>query len=116
MTPQRTLTQQELLARDMSEGKLQCLIMGTGKEPGLAIIRGWIVRHARDSRGQNLNDVLDLLLIRPPRVVWMELKSQRGKVTWGQASMIDMLRDCHQEVHIIRPSDWLDGTVERILK
>lgn len=56
----------------------------------------------------------DLVLVRRPRVVWAELKSERGKLTDDQADWIRTLRACGQDVHVWKPSDWRD--VEEVLR
>ena len=54
----------------------------------------------------------DLRLIRPPRVVFAELKSARGKLTESQRSAIALLTECPGiEVYVWRPLDW-DNLVE----
>lgn len=63
---------------------------------------------------RNEAGLVDLILLRRPRVVWAELKSERGKVSPEQASFIAELRAAHQEVYLWRPSDWQE--VERVLR
>jgi hypothetical protein len=63
---------------------------------------------------RNAPGMLDLILIRRPRIVWVELKSQRGRLSDDQRCWLDDLRACGQEVYIWRPSDW--PAVERILR
>jgi hypothetical protein len=55
----------------------------------------------------------DLVLVRRPRVVFAELKSERGVVSPAQAEWIAALRACGQDVYIWRPSQWTE--VERTL-
>lgn len=57
---------------------------------------------------------LDLLLTRRPRVVWVELKSERGKLTDEQRERIEELRACGQEVFLWKPSHWQE--IERVLR
>jgi hypothetical protein len=57
----------------------------------------------------------DETLCRPPRLVFAELKSERGKVTPSQQTWLGLLAQVPGvEVYVWRPSDWPD--VERILK
>lgn len=70
-----------------------------------ATLRGWKSWHNADSRRTQAG-VLDLMLIRPPRLVFMELKAEHGRVRPEQARMVDLLRDCRVEAYIFRPSDW----------
>lgn len=48
----------------------------------------------------------DLVLVRRPRVIFAELKSERGTVKEDQQAWLDDLAACGQEVHVWRPSDW----------
>ena len=50
----------------------------------------------------------DWVFVRPPRVLFVELKSEVGKLTPAQANWIAALRDCPVEVAVIRPSDCRD--------
>jgi len=47
----------------------------------------------------------DLVLCRPTRVVYAELKSEKGKVTPEQSAWLEDLRACRQEVYVWRPTD-----------
>lgn len=63
---------------------------------------------------RNAPGLLDLLLVRRPRVIWAELKSERGKMTDDQLVTFRDLRASGQDVYLWRPSDW--PTIERILR
>lgn len=66
--------------------------------------RGGRCWHARDSRGQNLTDMLDLVIVLPPYVALVELKSQRRPTTPGQLHTLDLLAECTRiESLIVRP-------------
>ena len=67
---------------------------------------GWWVFHDHDSR-RNQAGFPDLVLIRPPRVVFLELKRETGKLTRAQSEVLGMLEDCPGvEVEVARPSNW----------
>ena len=70
---------------------------------------GTIRRTPRNAAG-----LPDLILVRRPRVVWAELKSERGRLTDDQRSWIEELRACGQACYVWRPSDWQE--VERVLR
>ena len=54
----------------------------------------------------------DLTLVRPPRIVFAELKSHTGKPTDRQLEWLDVLRLLPgAEVHLWSPADW-DELVE----
>jgi hypothetical protein len=60
--------------------------------------------HVRDSRGLDIEDMPDLLVISPPLVALWELKSQRRYVTPGQAEVLELLTYCERlESGVIRP-------------
>jgi hypothetical protein len=74
---------------------------------------GWYVYHALPGQGRNKHLTLfigkrgfpDLVLCRPPRLVFVELKSKAGKLSTDQQEWLDALRACGVEVHVWRPSD-----------
>lgn len=60
--------------------------------------------HVRDSRGMDVEDMPDLLIVLPPIVALIELKSQRRQVTPGQEQVLDLLSGCRRIVSgIVRP-------------
>jgi VRR-NUC domain len=78
-----------------------------------AELMGWHWWHTLRSEGSP-KGWPDLVLIRRPRIVFVELKGQRTPVTADQQACIDDLRACGQEAWIFRPSDW--EKIERILR
>jgi hypothetical protein len=54
---------------------------------------------------RNAAGLLDLILIRRPRVIWAELKSDRAKLTPSQLTTFCELRASGQEAYVWRPSD-----------
>ena len=78
-----------------------------------ARLMGWREYHTRDSRGSQAG-FPDLVLIRRPRVVWAELKSERGRLSDDQRAWIEELRACGQTAFVWRPSSWQE--VERVLR
>lgn len=63
---------------------------------------------------RNRSGLPDLILVRRPRVVWVELKADRGRLTDEQAAWLGDLRASGQEVYLWRPNDW--PVVERVLR
>jgi hypothetical protein len=54
----------------------------------------------------------DLVLVRPPRLIFAELKSESGQVRANQTEWLDVLRLLPAaETYLWRPSDW-DELVE----
>jgi len=80
----------------------------------LALVFGWSVYHpwmsVRSAAG-----FPDLVMVRPPRVVFAELKTERGRVTPAQEAWLALLRACPGvEAYLWRPADWeaLAGRLE----
>ncbi len=62
---------------------------------------------------------VDLVLARNGFVLFIEFKDEKGKlddeqIAWGRALGDQSV--AQSRYHIWRPSDWLDGTIERVLK
>lgn len=69
---------------------------------GFAKLHGWQVFHHLDSRGTEAGWP-DLVLIRPPELLIVELKSERGKVTSAQEATLAALGACGVETALWRP-------------
>lgn len=90
-----------------------------------AILRGWLVYHTHDSRSSE-RGFPDLVLVRPPRLIFAELKNEKNKLShdqemWMAALKVVALSAREQaeailteglpvkplvEAHIWRPDDW----------
>jgi hypothetical protein len=57
----------------------------------------------------------DLTLCRD-RLIAVELKSEKGRLTDSQLNWAAALTNAGVEYHCWRPTDWTSGTVERILR
>lgn len=93
-----------------------------------ATLRGW--HHWHDSatnaprrcwhcgRGtriqRNAPGFPDLLLVRRPRVIWVELKREGEEPAPEQVGWLEELKACGQQVYVWRPSDWPE--IERVLR
>lgn len=78
----------------------------------LARIAGWHVYHTyRSTRSQP--GFPDLTLVRGPRLIFAELKSDTGYLTSDQAVWLRLLTNTCAEVHMWRPKDI--ATVAEIL-
>ena len=64
---------------------------------------GWWPFHVFDSRRSN-EGWPDLVLLKPPRALFLELKSELGKVSAAQCHVIEMLEDCGFTCGVFRPS------------
>ena len=84
----------------------------------LAELCGWRVYHTYNSR-RSAAGFPDLVLAREGRVIFAELKTQRGQLTPEQDDWLAALAPAasefaDHEVHLWRPSDW--DEIERRLK
>lgn len=80
----------------------------------LARLSGWMAYHTRDSR-RSEPGFPDLVLVRPPMILFAELKTGAGKVRPEQRTWLAALAGCEGvDVALWRPSDW--KTVEEVLK
>jgi hypothetical protein len=74
----------------------------------------WLAYHTLRSDG-SAPGFPDLILIRPPRLVVAELKTDRGRLSKPQRTWLDGFAACHiAEVYLWRPAD--RPAIERILK
>ncbi len=88
--------------REFQEAVIQC-----------ARLLGWQVYHTWFA-GHSAAGFPDLVLVKPPRVVFAELKGARGHLTPAQAAWGEALAACPGIVyHLWRPSDW--PAIERML-
>ncbi len=78
----------------------------------LARLNGWLVYHPFDSR-RSTPGYPDLTLARPPRICYVELKTDKGRITAEQQKWLDALAKCSVEVYVWRPSMW--DEIERVL-
>jgi hypothetical protein len=72
---------------------------------------GWLRYHTWISK-HSAAGFPDEVLVRPPRIVFAELKSERGRLTEAQTDWLDVLRQVPGvEVFVWRPSD-MDAIAE----
>ena len=93
----------------ISEANLQASIIE------LATLYGWLVYHTHDSR-RSKEGFPDLCMVRGNRLIFAELKSARGKVSDEQKDWLDRLGCTGTEAYVWWPADWLDGSVDRVLR
>lgn len=75
---------------------------------------GWRCYHTRASRRSRAG-FPDLTMVRCDRLVFAELKTNRGRVPTEQAAWLDALARCGAvETDLWRPIDW--STIERVLR
>jgi hypothetical protein len=95
-----------LLAPALSEREWQWQVVR------LARLRGWATYHTFDSRRSDPG-YPDLTLCRGSRLVFAELKTDRGRLRPEQVAWLSRLRAAGAEVHVWKPRDW--DTVMEVL-
>ena len=58
----------------------------------------------------------DLVAVRHGRLLFIELKRETGNTRANQQEWLDELREAGAEAYLWRPSDLLNGTIERTLR
>ncbi len=92
----------------MTEAQLQAAVIE------LAQVFKWRCYHTYDSRRSQAG-FPDLVLCRE-RVIFLELKSSKGRLATDQIAWAQALNDAGAEYHCFRPSDWVSGEIEAALR
>jgi len=94
------LTEEERRLRSILEKDFQAQIIE------LAGLAGWrLIYHTHDSR-RSTAGFPDLVMMRPPEILVLEVKREKGRLTPEQGEWIDGFRACGIEAHVVRPSEW----------
>lgn len=82
----------------------------------LARLKGWLVHHTRTVKIQNggwtspgiVNGFPDLVLVheQKQKIIFAELKSEKGKVSADQTKWLNALDSCRATAVVWRPDDW----------
>ena len=82
----------------------------------LAALRGWHYLHHYDSR-RSAPGWPDCVMVRGPRMVCAELKSEIGKATEAQMIWLEVLAQVPGiECHLWRPADLRSGEIDKVLR
>ena len=92
----------------MREDELQALVLE------LARMLGWRTYHTFDSRRSTVG-FPDLVLVRGKRLLFAELKSEKGKTRPEQREWLCALTRAGAEALVWSPADWRSGDIERNL-
>ena len=103
-----------VVARSMSEEEWQAIVIDLARLLKFRVAhfrparteRGWRTPVAADGAG-----FPDLLLCRGQRILALELKAERGRLSAAQEDWLAALRAAGVEAHVLRPSQW-DAAVE----
>ena len=71
----------------------------------LARLQHWLPYHTHDSRRSDPG-FPDVVMVRGERLIFAELKAEKGRVSAAQTFWLDALRATGAEVYVWRPSDW----------
>ena len=104
----------------MTEADLQTAIIQTAKWLGL------LVHHCRPSPTrdgkryvthiQGSKGFLDLVIAGPGGVAFIELKSDKGRLSPDQKYWANVLAEAGMEVHLWRPAHWTNGRIMPVLE
>lgn len=103
----------------MTEAQLQQAVIE------LARVLGWRVAHfrpAQTARGWRTpveadgKGFPDLVMVRGERLVFVELKSERGRTSDDQQAWLDAFFAAGHEVYVWDPSWWSKGLIEQALR
>lgn len=101
----------------MTEAQLQAAVIDVAR------FLGWRVAHFRPARtasgwrtpvGADGAGFPDLVLVRD-RVVYAELKAERGRLGPAQRVWLDILEAAGAEVYLWGPVDWHSGAIDAVL-
>lgn len=79
----------------------------------LATVLGWRCYHTYDSR-RSQPGFPDWVMVRD-RVIFAELKSERGRISIPQQDWLFALGEAGAERYCWHPVDWTNGTIEAVL-
>ena len=92
----------------MSEAEWQAQIVNYAR------LNSWLVHHNSDSRRSDPG-LPDLILVRGDHVIFLEVKSMKGKMREQQEAWMGRLKAASQvRAAVVRPSDW--DTLEEQLR
>lgn len=98
----------EVIASHMSEVELLNAVLAR------CDAAGWLAWHAYSSK-RSRPGFPDVVAVGPDRVVYRELKTETGRTTEDQRRWLERLAKAGQDAGVWRPTQLLDGTVDRAL-
>lgn len=108
MTPTPAPDSRAVLLATVTERQWQAQVETWAKRAGWRVYHTWRSIHSTPG-------FPDLCLVKPPRVVFMELKSQKGLLSKAQMEWLVALGECSGvESYMYRPADEIE--VKRVLQ
>ena len=96
----KTAKAEDVVLKAITEADFQQLVIATAEA------NGWLIWHDNDSR-RNRAGLPDLLMIRGPVLLFLELKSEKGKVSPEQEAFIGRLKQVkYVHADVVRPRHW----------
>jgi len=95
-------TPAERVLGDITEARFQRQVLELLK------LRGWLTYHTHDSRRSN-SGYPDITAVRRGRILFIELKTRKGRTSPMQETWLSELRHCSEgtvTVTVARPQDW----------
>ena len=86
---------------ELTEKEVTAIVVGSRSRPGIARLMGWRCYHTLRSKGSEPG-YPDWTLVRE-RIVFLELKTEAGKVSPAQADWIVALEAAGGEIYVVRP-------------
>ena len=96
----------------MSEAQLRDAVLD------LAKMTGWLHFHVFDTyhpAKRSSTGYPDLHLVRDETSLFVELKSERGRLRADQCEWLAALKRAGHQATVWRPQDWYSGEIERVL-
>ncbi len=106
--PGETESAIHLLARQMSERQLDDCVARVARATG------WLSYHTWNSL-HSAAGFPDRVFMKPPRLVFVELKKLGKASSPAQSAWLLALEQCGVEVYLWTPANWFAGDVERLL-
>lgn len=91
------------ISAQMTEKAFQAIVIKAAK------LFHWLCYHTHDSR-RSPEGFPDLVMVRRNRLIFAELKTEKGRVKLSQKEWLDALREAGEETYVWRPSAWQDIT------
>lgn len=111
LAPKTIAEAKNIVAALMSEAELTTHVLKYAED------FGWTLRYHTHRSDRSDKGWVDWVFanLKQSRVIFVELKSQKGKVSPEQADWLAALKLCGQESYLFRPEDLRNGSIERVL-